>query len=357
MKLWKIEKELQKRCSIAKQFLSRNELSLLENGINRFIDSIIFNSNDNAWKTSNSYFHLRLKNKSDLVILIETTEGKKFGCYLKTDIYDLDNYINDENAFLFSYTNDSLFQYPMKHPEYAFNLCSKEQENLFVIGKSDVVIKKEEMKQKCKCRQSSFKYFGIENALIGRKGTFEVKQFAVFSTIGKDEKKKESKSYQKLEEWTGLKCGDILFDSDVDNWNINESLLNERIIGKKQIAFIIEDSDNELFGYYLNSTVEEKYTILSTDKKSFHFNLESFGRLKYPTQFPIQNIKLGGLKLFEKSHDSLITIGDISLFKVHKKNWSSISQLDTNFDYHRLSLALCGKQVFTPIKIIVIQMI
>ena len=36
-----------------------------------------------------------------------------------------------------------------------------------------------------------------------------------------------------LEQWTGLKCDDILFDSNIDNWN-NNTLLNERIIGKKR---------------------------------------------------------------------------------------------------------------------------
>ena len=43
------------------------------------------------------------------------------------------------------------------------------------------------------------------------------------------------KEQKQLEEWTSLKCSDIVFNSDIDNWNQNTSVLNERIIGKKTI--------------------------------------------------------------------------------------------------------------------------
>ena len=52
-------------------------------------------------------------------------------------------------------------------------------------------------------------------------------------------KEREEEHKQQIEEWTGLKIGETLFDSNVDNWKENISLLNERIIGKKQLVFII----------------------------------------------------------------------------------------------------------------------
>ena len=79
---------------------------------------------------------------------------------------------------------------------------------------------------------------------------------------------------KQFEEWTGLQCSDIVFDSNVDNWSKDTSVFNERIIGKKQLVFLIEDEDGEKFGYYLNTQVIEKYgKWIETDKKSFHFNL------------------------------------------------------------------------------------
>ena len=88
------------------------------------------------------------------------------------------------------------------------------------------------------------------------------------------------KERKQLEEWTGLKCSEILFDSDIDNWSQNTSVFDERIIGKKQITLIIEDENEEKFGYYLNTQVIEKYytskdPFQQTDSKTFHFNLQS----------------------------------------------------------------------------------
>ena len=41
---------------------------------------------------------------------------------------------------------------------------------------------------------------------------------------------------KQLEDWTSLKCSEILFDSNVYNWSKNTSVLNERIIVKKTIS-------------------------------------------------------------------------------------------------------------------------
>ena len=60
---------------------------------------------------------------------------------------------------------------------------------------------------------------------------------------------------EQLEEWTELQCKDLLFDSNIHDWKRNTSELNERIIGRKQLAFIIEDEDGEIFGYFENTHI------------------------------------------------------------------------------------------------------
>ena len=126
---------------------------------------------------------------------------------------------------------------------------------------------------------------------------------------------------KQLEEWTGLECGEILFDSTVDNWSKETTVFNERILGKKQLSFLIEDEDGEKFGYYLNTEVIEKYGYYQeTDSKSFKFNLQS----------------------------------------KNEKNQSHCYQSEDTFDYHGIENALCGKpgymHFFTPKRILVIQM-
>ena len=80
-------------------------------------------------------------------------------------------------------------------------------------------------------------------------------------------------------------------------------------------------------------------------------------------KFEIKDLKYGGYELYEKSHDWLITLGDIYLYKENLKNSSNCRQHENNFDYHGIEKALCGKAgypfgngCFTPKRILVIQM-
>ena len=166
---------------------------------------------------------------------------------------------------------------------------------------------------------------------------------------------------KQLEDWTSLKCGDILFDSDIDNWAINTSEFNDLLFGKKQLTFLIEEEDGEKFGYYLNTEMIERYTKeIQTDRKSFEFNLQSNGRLNGMIKFQIRNIN-AGIWLFGKSDELLITIGDIVLSKEDKKCESWFYQSNDNFHYHDIENPVCSKRglsfPFTIKRLIVIQMI
>ena len=171
---------------------------------------------------------------------------------------------------------------------------------------------------------------------------------------------------EQLEKWTGLKCGEILFDSNIDNWSYGTSVFNDKIIGKKQLVFLIKDEDGELFGYYLNSeiTIDKMNREMDVDSKTFHFNLQSKNnRLNQPMKFEIKNLHWGGIYLHENKSGWLIFLGDISLRKEHAKHRSCCGQNEYEFDYHEINEALCGKigswdrgQHFTPKRILVIQM-
>ena len=176
----------------------------------------------------------------------------------------------------------------------------------------------------------------------------------------------EKKDLMKIEEWSGLRCKEAIFDSYVDSWNVGTSVLDKRIVGKKHLAFLIEDINGEKFGYYLNTKVEKEYgfPVKKTDNKSFHFNLESNNRLKQPMKFEIKNPKYAGIVLWHSSNDCLITLGDIELCKENWKNKSFCYQFDDYFNYNGIKKALCGKtgsfeknlNPFTPKRIVTLQM-
>ena len=165
-----------------------------------------------------------------------------------------------------------------------------------------------------------------------------------------------------LEEWTGLQSSDVLFDTDVNSWSMYTALLNERIFGKKQIVFLIEDEDGEKFGYYLHTTVKEimwEEKAFEADSESFEFNIQSKdNRLPNPMKFEIKDVKEGGYKLWLNDNDPgfLIFIGDIVLMLKNYKNCCLCSQKNENFDYHGIENALCGKTGFELKRLVVIQM-
>ena len=151
---------------------------------------------------------------------------------------------------------------------------------------------------------------------------------------------------KQLEKWTSLKCWDILFDSNIDDYSKESSLLNSRIIGKSKLAFVIEDEDGEIFGYYLNTEIIEKYNWRQrTDSKTFHFNLQSqYNRLPKPMKFDLKHLNYGGIQLNnEHVSDVLIILGDISLKKNIYRFESFCFQSDKVFNYHEIKNALCGK--------------
>ena len=169
---------------------------------------------------------------------------------------------------------------------------------------------------------------------------------------------------KQLENWTHLKCGDVLFDSNKDNWSINTSVFNEIIIGKSKLTFLIEDQDDEVFGCYLNTEIVDNYHEMTpTDSKSFLFNLHSNNnRLKKPMKFNVIDEELAQYCLHMNSTIYLIVLGDICLYKYNWKNHSYCDiEDDYCYNYQGINEALCGKtgknDPFNPKRIIVIQMI
>ncbi|BFU24071.1 predicted protein [Entamoeba histolytica] len=156
-----------------------------------------------------------------------------------------------------------------------------------------------------------------------------------------------------LEEWTNRKVGNILFDSDKDDWNKDTSVFEERIKNKEHITIIIEDSRGNKFGGYANEKIDKVGYI--PDHKSFLFSLESNGRMKRMKKFDIKQPEYA-FKLYNQSDIRLFEFGfgDILVYKENNQTNSCCNQYA--FEYKRIEDALCGKQRFMPKRFIVIEM-
>ncbi|BFU19425.1 trichohyalin, putative [Entamoeba histolytica] len=164
---------------------------------------------------------------------------------------------------------------------------------------------------------------------------------------------------KQIEEWTEKRISNILFDSDIDDWNIDTSVFEERIINKEHIIIIIEDEDGNKFGGYVNSKIDKAGGFIN-DSQSFVFSLESNGRMKGMMKFDIIEPQ-NAFYLGKQSDDCLFAFGYCDIV-VYKERYKTQSFYDQNtFDYKGISNALCGtglfKNFFIPKRIIVIEMI
>ena len=154
------------------------------------------------------------------------------------------------------------------------------------------------------------------------------------------------KQLTQIEEWTGLKCKEILFDSDIDNWERYTSTFDSKIFGRSKLVFIVEDTEGNKFGGYIDAKIDKYWdwdtgTRCITDSKSFVFSLESNGRLNSMKKFNIEDPEYA-FYLFNKSDDYLFEIGtgDISIYKKgSRKHYCE----QYSFNYEGNQNTLCGK--------------
>ncbi|BFU19755.1 trichohyalin, putative [Entamoeba histolytica] len=158
---------------------------------------------------------------------------------------------------------------------------------------------------------------------------------------------------KQIEEWTEKRINNILFDSEINDWNVNTSVFDQRIKNKEHIIIIIEDEEGNKFGGYVNEKID-KIDDYTNDSKSFVFSLKSNGRIEGMKKFDIKEPQYA-FCLYNQSYDNLFEFGcDIIVFKENYKTNSYCCQY--SFDYKGISNALCGKEDFTPKRFIVIEM-
>ena len=350
---------------IMKSILNRGELQFIQNEIDRFFDWKIFDSNIHCWRKDCSNFHSLLQNQSHFIIVIETVSGLKFGCYVENPSNE--NKLTFSKGFLFN------IWYSKIEKRYDFNesnllrIGNENDEELFYDDnklKIMKIIPPEQITYESILKNHNKKFLEYEYQ------SHQLKNILVMSSLSKQKILFEDNSWEchfhQLKRWIYLTSMRIIFHSEFDNWTKDSSTLNDKIVGKKQLVFLIEDTNDELFGYYLDNVVIISYEgIITTNRDSFLFNLKSNGRLPRPMKFEIKDTVYGGYHIYENNnkYDSLIGLGDILLLNDNMKNFCCCWQHDDIFNYHGIQNALCGIQLneqgfgyFTPKRFIVIEM-
>ncbi|BFU23362.1 trichohyalin, putative [Entamoeba histolytica] len=163
----------------------------------------------------------------------------------------------------------------------------------------------------------------------------------------------QGEEINKLEGWTKRKVGDVIFDSDIDDWNKNTSTFDQKIINKEHLIIIIEIEEGNKLGGYINERIEKIGSYIN-DPTSFIFLLNPNEMKKFSISHSPHTFYLAS-----QSDDRLFSIGNgLSIYKGNNKSMSHYAK--SSFREDSLPNAVCIKPrltYFTPQRIVVVQMI
>ena len=156
-----------------------------------------------------------------------------------------------------------------------------------------------------------------------------------------------------LEQWTQLKCKEIIFDSTKDNWNKETSSFDSILIGKEKLIFIIETTENITIGGFINTKINQIGK--TEDSNCFIFTNKNNQWKKYSIQ---KDNSQNAFELFPKEHHMLFAFGnDIIIYKDEMKNKSYVNERKSYFEYEKERKVMIGKiGNFSIKRIQVIQM-
>ena len=147
------------------------------------------------WERNTSEFTRKIVGKENIILVIEDTNGNKFGHYLSQEIKRAWDFVYDEKAFVFSLKSngrlDGMMKFPIRNKSQAFEVYDETTDWLLTIGQGgpglndDINLMKSDClhsNPRCGCKQSSYDYNGIQNALCGSMN-FMPKKFVVIQMI------------------------------------------------------------------------------------------------------------------------------------------------------------------------------
>ena len=160
-----------------------------------------------------------------------------------------------------------------------------------------------------------------------------------------------SEEMKSLEEWLKKHVVKILFDTNTNNWDKKGCEIEQTILNKKELLFVIETENGQKLGCYINVPITSmnKY-IVDSNASLFEF-VENNGY-----QFPINTPKYA-IKIYPMKKDELFVIGDgdITIYKKEKKE-KCFCKLKSYRNVNVKEGLIANRGKFTVKRICVVQM-
>ena len=127
-------------------------------------------------------------------------------------------------------------------------------------------------------------------------------------------------------------------------------------MNRSNLMFVIEDTNNNKFGGYISSTINQ-YESWITDSKAFVFSLKSNGRLNGMKKFDITQPQFAFYLYQKSSQIYLFSIGgnDIGVCKKNYRNGGWGNQQSFNYEGHQ-NVLKGNDDDYTMKRFVVIQM-
>ena len=352
------------------------------------VKSKLFDSNIHKWSIHNSDFTSKVKGHHHICIVIEDKNENVFGGYCSKEI-GITKFHFDPKGFLFSVKRNGMFKmkkYHLKENCYDLKISLDEFNGLFSFGamdknnnnvSKDICVFKKDICTMSYCEPYSYEYNGEENVFIDnqifrpeRIVVYEMEETLEMKMIRVKQKQEERKSdlkrwvnekqtiEQMISEMTSRKMKEIIFDTEIHNWNINNSQFGKNLKGKQNIVVLIEDERTNLFGYFIGDRINLNENFWCN--KSFMFCLRKDGEFNLKQYYP--KGKYYYYRINIENDANLMEIGrfvnnehhkDIKLFK-KERGYGFCKQLA--YDYKGENCALCGKYAFNIKRIVVYQL-
>ena len=167
-------------------------MQTVEKWTSKTINQIIFDSTHDDWDVKTSVFDEKIMNKSQVVILIETTSNVIIGQYLNTIINKRAEKINekwtgsifDKNSFVFGNYGGQLKKYHMKqNKSKALDLWPNYHKQLLTMGHNSVYIYKKSVAARSHCQQDdivTYDFGSTNNALYPSSNSFNIRHIIVY---------------------------------------------------------------------------------------------------------------------------------------------------------------------------------
>ena len=218
----------------------------------------------------------------------------------------------------------------------------KEKENQFRLKRIQVYqmyeTEEQRMKREVKERQ--------ETEEKERKYQEEIQQLKEKSEIIKEE---YSNEIQQIEKWSKMKYQSVIFDSDICQWNINNSTFDKHIWNKENVGILIETSFGVKYGGFVYSKIDKYQTEDENgkthgviDPKSFVFSFKDNKPMKYEKKEEKKNES--SFFLYQEDDPRLFSFGNYDAL-IGKEEYKAYCYQDADYchyDYRGNEKALTG---------------